>query len=614
MKILNWLKEHWILLLILFIGSLLRLYKLDFQSPWIDEIFSLRHTNSEKSYSEIYQFLKDNDPHPPLYYWSLKAFGDIFGHSIFTARLFSSIIGILGIVMLYKLAKEVFNTKTAIISVALLSVNFFHINYSQEIRMYSMMFLTTTASFYFLVRFIKASSIKNMLSYALFSTLMIYVQFFSLFTLFAQYIILLYFIFVPFKNSSFKFFRQTFFAGLITLLLYIPVIPIFIQTFNMKSIWIKLPQTDFMSNIINDFFGQSEFAVWIIVLGIILYIFSLSSNKNTEIKISPENKISFSFFLFSIWILVTILIPLISSYVNLPMIVNRYFINILPPIIIISAAGLNKIKNETIKIVVLLFFITFSIIQLVYINDYYNKVTKTQFREITNEIKKDSQNRPTNIVFYWSWLLPYFFNDENYHIKSYDLDQYISFVKNNSQNSYEPFWYIDGHEREFNINQESSNFLKDNFIVNKELKYFDCWAIYYVPRNYKKQNKSEELSIYSFKKGKFDADNNLAFFWNDELKTSVFLENGMYELRVLAKSLPEKPIQNLNAHMQVYVDEKRIASFYVSEKNNFTEYKFNFIVEKNKRTTFKILYDNDFSDDNYDRNLIIKTIAVKKTK
>ena len=52
MKVLNWIKEHKLLVVLVLIGSILRFYKLDFQSPWIDEIFTLYNSSSEKSFSE----------------------------------------------------------------------------------------------------------------------------------------------------------------------------------------------------------------------------------------------------------------------------------------------------------------------------------------------------------------------------------------------------------------------------------------------------------------------------------------------------------------------------------------------------------------------------------
>ena len=131
MKLINWLKENKILMILIFIGTILRFYKIDFQSPWIDEIFTLANTGKEKSFKEIYFFLKENDPHPPLYYYIIHIVNLFFDNTSLVARAVSAVFGVAGLFAIYYLAQELFNKKVGIIAVALLSINYFHIYYSQ---------------------------------------------------------------------------------------------------------------------------------------------------------------------------------------------------------------------------------------------------------------------------------------------------------------------------------------------------------------------------------------------------------------------------------------------------------------------------------------------------
>ena len=78
MKILNWIKENKILVFIVLIGAILRFYKLDYQSLWIDEIFSMKVAAPNNDFNFIFQFLKNQDPHPPLYYFSIHIFFLLF--------------------------------------------------------------------------------------------------------------------------------------------------------------------------------------------------------------------------------------------------------------------------------------------------------------------------------------------------------------------------------------------------------------------------------------------------------------------------------------------------------------------------------------------------------
>ena len=221
MRLLNWIKENYLLLLIVVFAAILRLYKIDFQSPWIDEIFTLYNTGSDKNFIDIYRFLRDNDPHPPLYYFIVHFFYLIFENTSLIARLISVIFGLGGIVIFYHLVKELFNKNAALIAVVLLAVNYFHIYHSQEARMYSMLFFTTTISFYFLIKFIKNPTFKWAILHGIVVSTMIYTHFFAIFTLLSHYLILLYFIIYPVNLTSFKFFKLSVFSGITTLILYI---------------------------------------------------------------------------------------------------------------------------------------------------------------------------------------------------------------------------------------------------------------------------------------------------------------------------------------------------------------------------------------------------------
>jgi mannosyltransferase len=227
MKILNWIKENYLFSLLIVISFVFRIYKLDFQSPWGDELFTLINSSSNKSVGEIYEILK-TDVHPPFYYYIIHFFFIIFGDTSFVARFVSVLFGTAGIVAVYYLTKELFNRKAiSLIAVGLLIINYFHIYYSQEARMYSMLFLTTTLSFLYLVKFIKKPSYKNSIIHAVFSLLMIYTHFFAIFTLFSEYLIILYFIIKPYKTTNLNFFKYSFISGIITVIFYIPSIVIF---------------------------------------------------------------------------------------------------------------------------------------------------------------------------------------------------------------------------------------------------------------------------------------------------------------------------------------------------------------------------------------------------
>jgi len=613
MKTLAWCKNNKFLLLIIAIGAVLRFYKIDYQSLWIDEIYSMLQASPEKSFTGIYKTLRESDPHPPLYYFSLHVFLSVFGDTSLVARIFSALCGVAGIVAIFYLGKELLNKKVGLIATIIVSVNYFHIYYSQEARMYSLMFLTTTVSFLYLSKFIKNSSKRNLILYSIFSALMIYTQFFSLFTLFAQYLILLYFVIRPYNTTSKKFLIQSICAGLITFFIYIPAIPIFLKTSEMQSIWIQLPEIDVYTKMFKEFFGFAEIVLFIVSGAIIWFFIKLFNRDNTrEGYIDPlKDRQIFTFIIILTWILITLLIPLASSYLKLPMIVSRYFINILPAIVLVVAAGLYYIKNDALRFLLILFFCVFSLNDVIIVKDYFSKVTKTEFREITHDmIKRTHKN--TTVVVYWSWLLPYYFEDSSLiEVRGNTLDEYVTNLRTKNSPT-KSFWYLDGHYRPYTLNSENQAYLDKNYRIKNKLEYLDCWANFYVPIN-GESSQNSSLGIEMFKPSNFDSDGNLVFFENTISNSDfITLEKGKYSLKIKAFSQPRLPINNENAHLILKINNNIIADFYLSENNNAPEKDFDFELNENQDSQFQIIYDNDILKNGKDRNAVISHIKIEK--
>lgn len=612
MKIVNWLKNNKLLAFIVILGAFLRLYKLSFQDIWIDEIFSLIQSGPSKTYAQIYDFLRAFDQHPPLYYFSIHFFTQIFGHSTYTVRLFSALIGVAGIFAIYALGKEISNKKVALFAALILCVNPFHIYYSQEARMYSLLFLTTIVSFYYLIKFIKAPSYKSAILYACFSALMIYSHFFALFTLFSQYFILLFFVIKPFQIDRKKFFIYSFISGIITLILYIPALLILFQNTKITSIWIPIPSADFFTQTIKDFFGNAEIVVFFMVSGIILFFLKLyKQSNNKDLSINPnEEKHVFAAFILISWMLLTFIIPLIYSFINLPMLINRYLINILPAVIIMVAIGLNYIKNNVVKLCVVGLIVLFAVTDLFIVKDYYKKVTKSEFNKLTDEIKKRNPDHAV-VVTYWSWLLPYFFDESTQtKVENGTLDEYINGLRNGSSTA-KPFWYADGNSRPFLISAENQEFLSNNFILKEKLEYYDVWANYYAPLN--TETTKNTLKLDMFNESSFDGNGSMVLFENATKKTGrILLEKGNYELEVGGYSLPEKPIKNESAHIIVKRNAIEIANFNLSENPKSAGKSFSFSVPNDESSVFSLIFDNDIFDNGMDRNAIITSIKIKK--
>ena len=482
MKIIKWSKQNYLLLVILFTASALRFYHIDFQSLWVDEIYSLNESNPSFTIPELYKSIVTSDPHPPLYFVLAYIFFSIFGYTAFVLKMLSAILSIAGVYALYLLGRELFSKKVGLLAAALISVNYFSIYYAQEGRMYSLLFLTTVLSFYYLIRFLKSPTIRTAILFGLFSTLMIYSHLFALFTLFSQYLILLYFVIKPFETKRKQIFRYGLVIGFMNLILYIPVISIILNNLSLDSFWIKMPALDVFTQFFKDFFGQCESVIFFALLLICMFFRKLLSTEDSKsFQINPHtDKMVFAFLVLFIWIFITLLLPLIRTYTSLPILVNRYFINILPAIIVMMAVGLAEIKNKIIRHGLLAMIVVMSLTDIIVVKKYYTTVNKSQFREVSEFIVSNNAEK-SPVVTSLGPYFPFYLNNGKVKTKIIDqpLQAYVNEMMQDSTKR-QSFWYTDAHNNPLNLDEKAKEYLSQNFTVAENIELYDAWANYYV--------------------------------------------------------------------------------------------------------------------------------------
>ncbi|MGH7792984.1 MAG: glycosyltransferase family 39 protein, partial [Thermodesulfobacteriota bacterium] len=168
---------------ILFLGLFLRVYDLSDESVWYDEAFSIELANS--SISGVING-SAQDIHPPLYHILLHYWINLFGDSEFSTRFMSVVFGVFAIFMIYKVGSLILDEEAGILSALLLALSSFHIYYSQEARMYSLMALLTLLSMYFFLKILRNRNVIDVVGYVLSSTFLIYTHYFGLFIILAQ--------------------------------------------------------------------------------------------------------------------------------------------------------------------------------------------------------------------------------------------------------------------------------------------------------------------------------------------------------------------------------------------------------------------------------------------
>ncbi len=131
-----------VMLVILLSGLALRLYGLDRTSLWNDEVISW--FQARQPFWNMIQATA-NDSALPLYNLILYPTIRLFGDSEIALRLPSAIFAIANIYLLYRLGTVLWDRLTGVFAAMLLAFSGFHLWYSQEARMYSLLALAATA-------------------------------------------------------------------------------------------------------------------------------------------------------------------------------------------------------------------------------------------------------------------------------------------------------------------------------------------------------------------------------------------------------------------------------------------------------------------------------------
>ncbi len=130
------MKQFWLLGLIL-LAFVVRMYRLDAFALRGDESFTVLFV--QRTWEGLWRGISTIEPNPPLMYLALRVWIAVAGASEFVTRYFSVFFGVLGVPLLYRLAREMFKSQTiALTAAALIAINPYQIWHSQDVRNYTM--------------------------------------------------------------------------------------------------------------------------------------------------------------------------------------------------------------------------------------------------------------------------------------------------------------------------------------------------------------------------------------------------------------------------------------------------------------------------------------------
>jgi 4-amino-4-deoxy-L-arabinose transferase-like glycosyltransferase len=486
------------LILILLSSLIFRIYKIWDKNIWLDEGHSIRIAESPNLYNSLTQAA-----HPPLHYVLLKLQLGIFGYNEILLRFFSVVLGLGSVIVIYKIGSVFFNYRAGMYSAVLLTLSINHIEFSQEIRMYSILTFLTSISYYFFLKLLYDKESKNLELIYILSTLGVaYTHYYGLFVVLTQIISVL--IMKP------KLLVRKFYIIISFGIGYIPaLILLYTQIWGVQSGFVSTGSTGFRGIIGAIYWvaGSNYYVSSFVLVGMIITSSSLlhyflkteTSDKKTLFNNSNHGVLIH----LALWNSIIFIGPfVIQQLIRLPT-KGHYFQSGFIPLFLFAGIGFAKIDrrisrdyptdNSTLYLLMIMFILFISIS----FPAYYSSLP-TENNEIVSDKIEQNYNDGDVILFNADSIRPpicFYANCSNFDMAYggaawqepyYDKNNYISGTSLDKPPSprdidgYDRVWFVDTHSTE-----------RDSHIINNFNKS-SCWE--------KSNTNLEDEGLYLFEK------------------------------------------------------------------------------------------------------------------
>ena len=366
-------KKILIFFIILIAGIFLRFYNLNFEDYWFDEQAGFWVSDPTISFTETLNRSNqlDRGTHV-LFNLILKNFFAYFNYDTEFGRIIPLIFGVLSIPAISYLSYQIKKNQSFILVAFLSSINFYLISYSQELRLYSLLYLLSILNIIFFYKIFENETfnrrkILNSVLYIFISSIGVSLHIFFFIIIFSQIVYIL---------LNFYFYKKKQFFNLFCILtvaiIYLVImLDSLLLQIGIKEFWIQQVKIDFFYNFFfSRFFGSKIMGV-IFLLTLFYLIFQ---NKKVVFKINNK------YFLLVLILFFSYFLPIFYSLFQKPILIDRYIIFVLIPIItLISNLTFDLTKNK-IKYIIL-FIILSSSLTNNYIEIFKRKILKPEFNK-----------------------------------------------------------------------------------------------------------------------------------------------------------------------------------------------------------------------------------------
>ena len=446
-----------VLILILILGIALRLWNLNRpEGLWNDEYVTYS-TAMLKFNTDFFQAIRQNC-HAPLHYFYLKLWIMIFKNSDFMLRLSSLVPNVLGCLVMYFVGKN-YQTKNHSVQIGLAcvlisAISSFLIYFSQEVRIYSMIFLLSSLVLLYSIKMYEFPSRKNASILTLFSVLLILEH-----TIGFVFVIFNMFGLMAFRPKKKK--EHDLYIPIVSgLILCLPLIPFLFRIFAHPTYfsqwwspfnWSKIffyftdlfsPVLKNITNSPKSFYHQiicnDVINVGFILFALVPSVIALFVIIKSNIEAKRINKYFLSVFI------ATFLTILIAAVAGKIVFLTKYLTELYPILILMAAIGWAQLNSRNTKIMLATVYIFMSLFYIIVSHTSSIRLTRTEGQRLPIVAIKEmdaKKNDKILFLFYPKTHFTKYYNDDDYI--AYSIDKYNFPYMYNKGTTYDAF--KDGH-------------------------------------------------------------------------------------------------------------------------------------------------------------------------
>lgn len=377
---------------ILLSGITFRLYNLNIENFWIDEMVTFWVADPLITINETINRNIETDLHF-FFNLILKLYFSITSYEIIFGRYLSAALSILSIFSILYLS-TILKTKNYIFLLFLISFNIYLVKYAQELRSYSLIFFLTSVSLIFFFKITdKNYKKKNLITFffIISQVLIVLTHIYGLIIIFS-FIIFDFITYYKFKEKNIYLHISNLITGIISLIFLI----IYLKNISHTVDWYPKIELKFFTNFyFSKFFGSRLLGL----LHLILLVYLIIKSRIWLLKEYDQRLILILIIIFSY------LVPISYGLIIKPILLDKYIIFVLVPVLVLTSNLICLIKNHLFRKILI------SLTILLTVGNLFTETTIKQFFSKRIIHKPDLKSTFIEI------------NDSNYKNYSFNLEK-----------------------------------------------------------------------------------------------------------------------------------------------------------------------------------------------